>query len=213
MIMKIFSIGCAMALLCSSCATMDRPTRTAVATQTGAIVGGSFGAALGDQIGGRHGSFWGSMLGSVAGIAVGAAAASAGDQQPDRHVSRVQIQPAPSLAIKDIILKDRNGNRCIDAGESCQISFVIINNGDMAAHNVTPYIKAKNSNAKKIRLSSPASIRRISLDDEIGYTVHARAATSLKSGSATFEVIMEDGNGYELCREQFSVYTRGASKR
>lgn len=188
---------------------MDRQTRTSVATQTGAIVGGTFGAALGDHIGGRHGSFWGSMLGSVAGIAVGAAAAN---HQPDTQVSRVAIQPAPSLLIKDIILKDWNGNRCIDAGEGCQITFIIVNNGDLAAHNVTPRIKAK-GNAKKIRLSAPAGIRQITLNDEISYTVQARASESLKTGSADFEIRMEDGHGNELCKEQFSVCTQGRSKR
>ena len=73
---KAICLGSAIAILCSSCATMDRPTRTTVATQTGAIVGGTFGSAIGDQIGGYNGSFWGSMLGSVAGIALGAAIAS-----------------------------------------------------------------------------------------------------------------------------------------
>lgn len=210
-IAKALSLGYLVSILCSSCATMDRSTRINVATQTGAIVGGGFGAALGDHIGGHNGSFWGSMLGSVAGIAAGAAIASA-DRQPDKQISRVQIEPMPSLAIKDIILKDRNGNQCIDTGEACQITFIIVNNGDMAAHNVTPRIKAK-GNAKKIRLSPPASIQRITLDDEISYTVQARASESLKSGSANFEVSMTDGEGYELCQEQFSVCTRGISKR
>lgn len=210
---KTLCLGCACSILCSSCATMDQQTRTSVATQTGAIVGGTFGAALGDHIDGNRGSFWGSMLGSLAGIAVGAAVASSG-QQPhtDQQVSRVAIQPAPFLLIKDIILKDRNGNQCIDAGEGCQITFILVNNGDLAAHNVTPRIKAK-GNAKKIRLSAPVSIRRITLDDEISYTVQARASESLKTGSADFEIRMEDGQGNELCKEQFSVCTRGRSKR
>ena len=73
---SLLSVVCSLAILGSSCATMDSYTRTSVATHSGAIIGGGFGAALGDHIGGSNGSFWGSMIGSVAGIAVGAAAAS-----------------------------------------------------------------------------------------------------------------------------------------
>ena len=75
-IFKAVSIGCTFAILCSGCATMSPYTRTSVATQSGAIIGGSVGAALGDRIDGHRGSFWGSMLGSVAGLAAGAAASS-----------------------------------------------------------------------------------------------------------------------------------------
>lgn len=210
---KAICLGSAIAILCCSCATMDRPTRTTVATQTGAIVGGTFGSAIGDQIGGYNGSFWGSMLGSVAGIALGAAIASnPNDQQQDKQVSRVEIKPAPTIVITDIILKDMNGNQCIDAQEKCQISFVIVNNGDITAHNVIPYIKAF-GNAKKIHLSAPVSIKQITTEDEISYTVQANATEKLKSGTADFEIIIVDGDENELCREKFSVPTQGLSKR
>lgn len=210
---KAICLGCAIAMLGSSCATMDRPTRTAVATQTGAIVGGTFGSAIGDQMGGYNGSFWGSMLGSVAGIAVGAAIASApNNQEAKQQISRIEMKPAPAIVIKDIILKDENGNQTIDAGEKCQISFIIINNGDAVAHQVIPYIKT-HGNAKKIKLSAPVSIQQISTEDEISYTVQARASEKLKTGTAEFEVTLVDGADNELCGEQFSIPTQGLSKR
>ena len=209
------SVVCSLAILGSSCATMDSYTRSSVATQSGAIIGGGFGAALGDHIGGSNGSFWGSMIGSVAGIAVGAAAASSYDKATDthpvtadRHISRVQYEPAVSLVIRDILLKDRNGNQTINAGEHCQITFIIENDGERPAYQVYPILKAK-GNAKKIRLSSPKSIQRISNSDKISYTVQAYASEKRKTGVAEFEITLEDGQGNSLCEETFSVRTQG----
>ena len=213
---SLLSIVCSVAILgSSSCATMDSYTRTSVATQSGAILGGGFGAALGDHIDGDRGSFWGSLIGSVAGIAVGAAAASSYDKAKDSHpetdnrrISRVQYEPAVSLVIRDIMLKDRNGNQTIDAGEHCQITFIIENDGEKPAYQVYPTIKAK-GNAKKIRLSTPKSIQRISNSDKISYTVQAHASDKLKTGIAEFEIALEDGQGNSLCEETFSIRTRG----
>lgn len=185
---------------------MDPAARTALATQSGAVVGGAFGSALGDQLGGYHGSFWGSMLGSVAGAAVGAAAAS-NSAKRDRMNSQVYISPAPALAIEDILLRDRNGNQCIDAGESCQITFIIINEGDADARYVEPVIKPK-GNAKKIRLSAPVRIDRISPEEEISYTVQAHASEKLKSGEAEFEIYLKEGGENATPKERFAVCTR-----
>lgn len=184
---------------------MSPATRTSVAAQSGAIIGGGFGAALGDRIDRHHGSFWGSMIGSVAGTVVGAAAASSYDKT---QASGVNYQPSISLVIRDIVLKDQNGNQAIDAGEHCQISFIIENDGPQTAYHVYPDIKAK-GNAKKIRLSTPKSIQRISRNDKISYTVQAYASDKLKSGSAEFEISLEDGKGTVLCSESFSIDTRG----
>lgn len=205
-IFKAVSIGCTFAILCSGCVTMSPYTRTSIATQSGAIIGGSVGAALGDRIDGHRGSFWGSMLGSVAGLAAGAAASSAYNN--NKQISRIERQPNSSLAIRDIILKDQNGNQCLDAGEHCQITFIIENDGDIPAQTVTPRIKGT-GNAKKIRLSTPTSIQRITNKDKISYTVQAYGTEKLKAGFADFEIKLEDGNGYELCSEQFSIRTQG----
>ncbi|MDO4755474.1 MAG: hypothetical protein Q4A54_03955 [Parabacteroides sp.] len=212
--MKIFNrthtiIGCTiLSILLSSCATMSPSSRTSVATQSGAIVGGTFGAALGDHIGGHNGSFWGSMIGSVAGIAAGAAASSAYNNHANKQVSRVDRQPMPSLVIRDIMLKDQNGDQCINANEHCQIIFIIENDGDCPAENVTPYLKAK-GNAKKIQLSAPKSIHRITRKDKISYTVQAYGTEKLKSGLAEFEITLKDENKNELFKETFTVNTIG----
>ena len=207
MILKKMISGWLAVSLCTGCATMDPAARTALATQSGAVVGGAFGSALGDQLGGYHGSFWGSMLGSVAGAAVGAAAASNSAKREQMN-SRVYMSPAPTLVIKDIILKDRNGNQCIDAGEPCQITFVIANEGDANAMYVEPVIKAK-GNAKKIRLSPPVRIARICPEEKISYTVQAQASEKLKNGEAEFEIYLRESGENATPKEQFAICTRG----
>ena len=187
---------------------MNPSTRTSVATQSGAIVGGSLGAALGDQFGGYNGSFWGSMIGSVAGVAVGAAASSSYNKQANKRFSQIERQPIPSLVIRDIILRDKNGDKCINSNEHCQIIFIIENNGEGSAENVTPRIK-QIGNAKKIQLSSPKSIHRITKEDKISYTIQAFGTEKLKSGFAEFEITLQDANKNVLCKESFTVKTLG----
>ena len=213
---------CAVAILCNGCASMHPATRAQVATQSGLMLGSGFGAALGDQIDSRHGSFWGSLLGGVAGMAIGAAAASSYDKQQKgetqkehtysesnpRRVSRVNYEQGPELTISDIMLRDRNGNQRIDAGEDCQISFIIENVGNRPAYDVRPSLKAK-GNGKRILLSPPKSIQQIAEGQKISYTVQARATEKLKSGTAEFVILLEDSRDLVLCEEPFSVNTGG----
>ena len=201
---------------------MSPATRAQVATQSGMMLGSGFGAVLGDQIDSRNGSFWGSLLGGAAGLAIGAAAASSYDQQQKnethkeytysesnpRRVSRVNYEQGPELTISDIMLRDRNGNQRIDAGEECQISFIIENVGNRPAYDVRPLLKAK-GNGKRILLSPPKSIQQITEGQRISYTVQARATEKLKSGTAEFVIQLEDSRDQVLCEEPFSVNTYG----
>lgn len=193
--------------LCTGCGTLDPYSRSALATQGGAMVGGTVGAALGDHLGGYHGSFWGSMIGSVAGAAVGAAAASNINKQQQEY-TWVERFPAPELVVKDILLTDANGNQCIDAGESCQITFVIVNEGDANARYVEVVIRPKGT-AKQIRLSAPVRIDRISPDEEISYTVQAQASPKLKTGDAKFEIYLKEDGDEATVKETFAICTRG----
>ena len=201
---------------------MNPATRAQVATQSGMMLGSGFGAVLGDQIDSRNGSFWGSLLGGAAGLAIGAAAASSYDQQQKseaqqeytysdnnpRRISRVNYEQGPELTISDIMLRDRNGNQRIDAGEDCQISFIIENVGNRPAYDVRPSLKAK-GNGKRILLSPPKSIQQIAEGQRISYTVQARATDKLKTGTAEFVIQLEDSRDLILCEESFSVNTYG----
>lgn len=213
--LKWMAVACSVSILCNGCASMSPATRAQVATQSGAFIGSGFGAAIGDNINGDRGSFWGSLIGGVAGMAIGAAAASAYDKQQEaaannapRHISRANYLQGASLTVNDIMLHDRNGNQCIDAGEDCQISFIIENVGNRPAYDVCPTLKAKR-NGKRILLSPPKRIERIEADQRIGYTVQARGTEKLKTGQAEFIIQLEDGSGQVFCEEAFSVNTFG----
>lgn len=220
--LQIIAVTCSLAVICNGCASMSPATRAQVATQSGMMLGSGFGAVLGDQIDSRNGSFWGSLLGGAAGLAIGAAAASSYDQQQKneaqkeythsesnpRRVSRVNYEQGPELTISDIMLRDRNGNQCIDAGEDCQISFIIQNVGNRPAYDVRPSLKAK-GNGKRILLSPPKSIQQIAEGQRISYTVQARATDKLKTGTAEFVIQLEDSRDQILCEEPFSVNTQG----
>ena len=218
--LQIIAVTCSIAVLCNGCASMNPATRAQVATQSGMMLGSGFGAVLGDQIDSRNGSFWGSLLGGAAGLAIGAAAASSYDQQQKseaqqeytysdnnpRRISRVNYEQGPELTISDIMLRDRNGNQRIDAGEDCQISFIIENVGNRPAYDVRPPLKAK-GNGKRILLSPPKSIQQIAEGQRISYTVQARATDKLKTGTAEFVIQLEDSRDLILCEESFSVNT------
>ena len=220
--LHIIAVTCSIAVLCNGCASMNPATRAQVATQSGMMLGSGFGAVLGDQIDSRNGSFWGSLLGGAAGLAIGAAAASSYDQQQKseaqqeytysdnnpRRISRVNYEQGPELTISDIMLRDRNGNQRIDAGEDCQISFIIENVGNRPAYDVRPSLKAK-GNGKRILLSPPKSIQQIAEGQRISYTVQARATDKLKTGTAEFVIQLEDSRDLILCEESFSVNTYG----
>ena len=220
--LQIIAVTCSIAVLCNGCASMNPATRAQVATQSGMMLGSGFGAVLGDQIDSRNGSFWGSLLGGAAGLAIGAAAASSYDQQQKseaqqeytysdnnpRRISRVNYEQGPELTISDIMLRDRNGNQRIDAGEDCQISFIIENVGNRPAYDVRPSLKAK-GNGKRILLSPPKSIQQIAEGQRISYTVQARATDKLKTGTAEFVIQLEDSRDLILCEESFSVNTYG----
>lgn len=218
--LQIIAVTCSIAVLCNGCASMNPATRAQVATQSGMMLGSGFGAVLGDQIDSHHGSFWGSLIGGAAGLAIGAAAASSYDQQQKseaqqeytysdnnpRRISRVNYEQGPELTISDIMLRDRNGNQRIDAGEDCQISFIIENVGNRPAYDVRPSLKAK-GNGKRILLSPPKSIQQIAEGQRISYTVQARATDKLKTGTAEFVIQLEDSRDLILCEESFSVNT------
>ena len=155
-------------------------------------------------------------------MAIGAAAASSYEQQQKneaqkgdthsdsypRRLSRVNYEQGPELTICDIMLRDRNGNQSIDAGEDCQISFIIHNVGNRPAYDVRPMLKAK-GNGKHILLSPPKSIEQIAQGQKISYTVQARATEKLKTGTAEFVIQLEDSRDLVLCEEPFSVNTHG----
>ena len=212
------------AMVLSSCATggrsQYRPKRGAAAT--GAAIGGSVGNIIGGNVGyhnngwrgGRRGSSIGTVVGAVAGAAIGSAVSSAAQNNRQAPVANDYVKvprqkkvPQSSagalqsslygLTIQNIRFIDDNRNQVIDAGESSQIIFDIVNESNQPVYNVIPVVEAISS-GKNIEISQSLMIEDIGANDGIRYTANLYADKRLKTG----EVIIRIEIGRASCRER-----------
>lgn len=186
--------------------------------QIGAFVGWLFGGAVGnaidDDIGGDIGAFVGTAVGGVAGAQI---AANTGDnvrvekRNPGNYTPSSHVL-LPDLQIEDILLEEDSLTRDskINAGETCRISLVIVNNSFQDALDVEPIVKVKKG--KYLRLSEPVKIAKITRDDRITYNVTVQASPKLRTGEAVFSVRLEEGRGNGTEEETFTVKTTGGDK-
>ena len=136
---------------CGSMKNMSREDRAGVGAQIGAFVGWLFGGAVGnaidDDIGGDIGAFVGTAVGGIAGAQI---AANTGDnvrvekRNPGNYTPSSHVL-LPDLQIEDILLEEDSLTRDnkINAGETCRISLVIVNNSFQDALDVEPIVKVK----------------------------------------------------------------------
>ncbi len=188
----------------TGCRSLDQNTRTFLGIQTGSMIGNVAGAIIGDQIGGYTGSAIGSVLGTAGGAVAGAVITA---PRPEREKVRTSSAPAPYLFIDDIFLNDQNGNNRIDAGEKCQLTFIIKNEGERDAYDVTPQLKVVKG-GKYLTLSDPVIIRKISPGEAMQYTVAVNASHKLKIGEAGFRIEVKEKNGYNIPGEEFIILTQ-----
>ena len=129
---------------CGSMKNMSREDRAGVGAQIGAFVGWLFGGAVGnsidDDIGGDIGAFVGTAVGGIAGAQI---AANTGDEIRVEKRNSGNYTPSshvllPDLQIEDILLEEDSVTRDdkINAGETCRISLVIVNNSFQDALDV-----------------------------------------------------------------------------
>lgn len=203
---------------CGSMKNMNREDRAGVGAQIGAFVGWLFGGAVGnaidDDIGGDIGAFVGTAVGGIAGAQI---AANTGDnvrvekRNPGNYTPSSHVL-LPDLQIEDILLEEDSLTRDnkINAGETCRISLVIVNNSFQDALDVEPIVKVKKG--KYLRLSEPVKIAKITRDDRITYNVTVQASPKLRTGEAVFSVRLEEGRGNGTEEETFTVKTTGSDK-
>lgn len=200
---------------CGSMKNMSSDDRIGFGAQVGSFIGWLFGGLIGDSIdeenGGDIGAFVGSTVGGIAGASI---AANMNDEVRVETRSPAKYTPSshtllPDLHIEDILLEEDSitRNQKIDAGETCLISFVIVNNSFQDALNVIPVVKIMEG--KHLELSEPVKIPRISRDDSITYEVTVIASPELQSGIAVFSVRLEEGRGNGTEEETFTVETVG----
>ncbi|WP_301827854.1 glycine zipper family protein [uncultured Parabacteroides sp.] len=200
---------------CGSMKNMSREERAGVGAQIGAFVGWLFGGAVGnaidDDIGGDIGAFVGTAVGGIAGAHI---AANTGDQVRVEKRNPGNYTPSshvllPDLKIEDILLEEDSVSRDnkINAGETCRISLVIVNNSFQDALDVEPIVKVVKG--KYLKLSEPVKIAKITRDDRITYNVTVQASPKLRTGEAVFSVRLRENRGNGTEEETFTVETMG----
>lgn len=194
----------------TGCATMTPQNKQLFGMQTGGMIGSISGSLIGDRIGGWGGSMIGSVVGGVAGSAIGAATTSPYNttRNHGEEPMRMDERREPALFIRDIILEDENGNRSIDAGERCRLTFIICNEGHATIPQIMPELKG-DRNARRIRHSEPIPIRQVKPGEQIRYRINLLANSSLKSGEAEYTITLKTGGQNGDYEETFRVPTIG----
>ena len=200
---------------CGSMKNMSREDRAGVGAQIGAFVGWLFGGnSIDDDIGGDIGAFVGTAVGGIAGAQI---AANTGDEIRVEKRNSGNYTPSshvllPDLQIEDILLEEDSVTRDdkINAGETCRISLVIVNNSFQDALDVEPIVKVEKG--RYLKLSEPVKIAKITRDDRIIYNVMVQASPKLRTGEAVFSVRLKEGRGNGTEEETFTVKTVGGDK-
>ena len=203
---------------CGSMKNMSREHRAGIGAQIGSFVGwifgGAVGHAIGDDIGGDIGAFVGTAVGGVAGAQI---AANTGERvKVEKRMEKLQTASyralLPDLQIEEIFLEEDSAtcDYMINAGETCRITLVIVNNSFQEALDVEPIVKV--DKGRHLELSEPVKIARITHDDRITYSVMVQASQKLRTGEAVFSVRLKEGYGSGTDKETFTVKTLGADK-
>ncbi len=192
-------------LAVSSCRSLDQNSRTFIGVQTGSMIGNIAGTIIGDRVGGYTGAVIGSALGTTTGAVTGAIITSPRDNTPSSRPAA--IPHGPKLYIDQILLNDPNKNKIVETGETCKLTFLIVNEGNQDAIGVIPVIKGI-KNTKGLQLSEPLTIERIQPEELVEYTVTLTAGSQLKNGEAKFSIELKERNGYEIPAEEFTIKTR-----
>lgn len=204
---------------CGSMKNMSSEDRVGFGAQIGSFVGWLFGGLIGEAInderGGEIGSFIGTAVGGVAGASIAASTEEETRMERNRPAKYTPSSHAllPDLHIEDILLVEDSisCNQKIDAGETCQISFVIVNSSFQDAVDVVPIVKVEEG--EHLVLSAPVKIPRVSHDDCITYEVTVYASPELQTGKAVFSVRLEEGRGNGTDEEIFTAETVGGSDK
>lgn len=209
---NLFALLSAMIML-SSCYT-NRMQGSPAAVSAGASIGGVLGSIVGDRAGGYHGSQFGALLGTVTGAVVGNAVTTPRKEkvneeeqprQPSNNPSESYYAPS-GLQISNIRFIDENRNQTIDAEEKCKLIFDIVNNGKVAAYNVTPIVEEV-SGLKHLIISPSAQISYMPVGNQIRYTVVVQGKKRLKDSEALFRIYTSESNGALSDSHEFSIPT------
>ena len=206
----------AIALMMSSCQSMNQFYGAA----TGASIGGMFGSAIGGISDGPRGSDLGTVVGMAVGGIIGAAATAPKtddgnyrssdyyyDYDMDDYRQNNAYSPYANIEIADMRFVDENNNRALDAQEHAKLVFIIRNTGRDYVYDIAPVITV--SGTKEIDLSPTAIVKELGPGKAVRYQSEIIATKKLKNGTADFSIGLSDGDKlYTLRSFQLRTYRR-----
>ncbi len=206
----------AIALMMSSCQSMNQFYGAA----TGASIGGMFGSAIGGISDGPRGSDLGTVVGMAVGGIIGAAATAPKtddgnyrssdyyyDYDMDDYRQNNAYSPYANIEIADMRFVDENNNRALDAQEHAKLVFIIRNTGRDYVYDIAPVITV--SGTKEIYLSPTAIVKELGPGKAVRYQSEIIATKKLKNGTADFSIGLSDGDKlYTLRSFQLRTYRR-----
>ena len=206
----------AIALMMSSCQSMNQFYGAA----TGASIGGMFGSAIGGISDGPRGSDLGTVVGMAVGGIIGAAATAPKtddgnyrssdyyyDYGMDDYRQNNAFSPYANIEIAEMRFVDENNNRALDAQEHAKLVFIIRNTGRDYVYDIAPVITV--SGTKEIYLSPTAIVKELGPGKAVRYQSEVIATKKLKNGTADFSIGLSDGDKlYTLRSFQLRTYRR-----
>ena len=197
----IFGGITAMALLLSSCQSMNQ----FYGVTTGASIGGMFGSAIGGIADGPRGSDLGTVVGMAVGGMIGAAATAPKTDDgnyrssdyyyeygDDDYRQNNSYSPYASIEIADLRFVDENNSNTLDAEEHARLVFIIRNTGRDYVYDIAPVITV--TGTKEIYLSPTAIVKELAPGKAVRYQSEVVATRKLKNGTADFSIGLSDGD-------------------
>lgn len=210
----IFGGITAMALLLSSCQSMNQ----FYGVTTGASIGGMFGSAIGGIADGPRGSDLGTVVGMAVGGMIGAAATAPKTDDgnyrssdyyyeygDDDYRQNNSYSPYASIEIADLRFVDENNSNTLDAEEHARLVFIIRNTGRDYVYDIAPVITV--TGTKEIYLSPTAIVKELAPGKAVRYQSEVIATRKLKNGIADFSIGLSDGDKLYTLRS-FQLRTR-----
>lgn len=210
----IFGGITAMALLLSSCQSMNQ----FYGVTTGASIGGMFGSAIGGIADGPRGSDLGTVVGMAVGGMIGAAATAPKTDDgnyrssdyyyeygDDDYRQNNSYSPYASIEIADLRFVDENNSNTLDAEEHARLVFIIRNTGRDYVYDIAPVITV--TGTKEIYLSPTAIVKELAPGKAVRYQSEVVATRKLKNGTADFSIGLSDGDKLYTLRS-FQLRTR-----
>lgn len=121
------------------------------------------------------------------------------------------VKVFPNLVIKDFVFTDKNSNKIIDADETSEISFSLVNEGEGAAENVRIHLSTKEP-VKGISYNTTSIIGNVVPGQIVNFKIPIITDLSLQSGTAEFKLEAIESKGFDAFPLEAKINTREFQK-